>query len=207
MSVINLCQITEFSNDYKHVADFSSRESQLNFMRGKTILQLETNAKIDNFTSSITLSYGMNTNIRKCDYLFAQGIDGKYYFFFIDDVEQITTSTVKVHLTLDVWQTYYLYIDLKPSYVVRMHVPRWFSTGLPNQNETIDEGFPNEEYVLFKSSKVTNGGAHVKNNEGTYIYTTSSPLSIAVGGGFTDSPVTNVGFGGNPTMGIISARG
>ena len=78
MSQINLCQITEFSNDYKHVADFSSRESQLNFMNGKIILSLETNAKIDNFTTTITLNYGMNTNIRKCDYLFAQGMDGKY---------------------------------------------------------------------------------------------------------------------------------
>ena len=207
MSVINLCQITELSKDYKNVYDFYSTEEQLTFMRSRVILQLETNAKIDNFTDSITLNYGMNGNIRKCDYMFSQGIDGKYLFFFIDNVEQITTSTVKLYLTLDVWQTYFLYIDLKPSYVVRQHVPRWFSTGLPNQNETIDEGFPNEEYILVKSTKVTNGGNHVKNNEGTYIYTTSSPLSIAVGGSSTDSPVTNVGYGGNPSMGIISARG
>ena len=78
MSVINLCQITEMSKDYKNVYDFSSLEEQLTFMRSKTILQLESNAKIDNFTSTITLNYGMNSNIRKCDYLFAQGIDGKW---------------------------------------------------------------------------------------------------------------------------------
>ena len=49
MSTINLCQIVEMSKDYKNVYDFSSREEQLSFMRSKTILQLETNAKIDNF--------------------------------------------------------------------------------------------------------------------------------------------------------------
>ena len=65
MSQINLCMITEMSKDYKNVYDFNSREEQLTFMRSKTILQLETNAKIDNFTSSSTLSYGMNINIRK----------------------------------------------------------------------------------------------------------------------------------------------
>ena len=77
MSVVHLCQITEMSKDYKNVYDFSSRESQLNFMNGRIILSLETNAKIDNFTTTITLNYGMNTNIRKCDYLFSQEILSK----------------------------------------------------------------------------------------------------------------------------------
>ena len=82
MSVIHLCQIVELNKDYKNVYDFNSREEQLTFMNSKTILQLETNAKIDNFTTSITLNYGMNSNIRKCDYLYAQGMDGKYLFFY-----------------------------------------------------------------------------------------------------------------------------
>ena len=56
MSVIHLCQITEMNKDYKNVYDFNSREEQLSFMNSKTILQLETNAKIDNFTSRITLN-------------------------------------------------------------------------------------------------------------------------------------------------------
>ena len=174
MSTINLCQITELHKDYKNVYDFYSSDEQLKFMRSRTILQLESNTKIDNFTSSITLNYGMNGNIRKCDYLFAQGIDGKYYFFFIDDVEQITTSTVKLHLTLDVWQTYYLYIDLKPSYVVRMHVPRWGADGSPSI-EIIDEG-ASGKYELKNVTTVANGNNEVKNHTGVYIFYTSTPI-------------------------------
>ena len=206
MATISLCSITELDKSMKNVYDFNSREEQLTFMNSKTILQLETNAKIDNFTTSITLNYGMNSNIRKCDYLFAQGMDGKYLFFFIDNIEQVTTSTVKVYLTLDVWQTYHLDIQLKPSYVVRQHVPRWNANGYPIVNE-IDEGIPSFAYHLKEEINLKDDkGNNVKNNEGTYFYTTSTPLDIVVGGG-TDSPVTDVGYGGNPTMGIISARG
>ena len=200
MSQINLCQITEFSNDYKHVADFSSRESQLNFMRGKTILQLESNAKIDNFTSSITLNYGMNANIRKCDYLFAQGMDGKYLFFFIDNLEQVTTSTVKVYLTLDVWQTYHLDIQLKPSYVVRQHVPRWQPDGTPSR-EIVSENFPQYEYI----SQVQQQMASI--NNGSYIYVATSPLGLISDSSGGDNPKPDTPTGGCQADGMISYDG
>lgn len=76
-------------------------------MQQRCILSLTTNAKIDNFTDSITLNYTMNSNMRKCDYLYGQGNDGKYFFYFITNMEQLTTSTVKIYFELDVWQTYH----------------------------------------------------------------------------------------------------
>ena len=200
MSTINLCQITEFSNDYKHVADFSSRESQLNFMNGRIILSLETNAKIDNFTSTITLNYGMNTNIRKCDYLFAQGMDGKYLFFFINNIEQVTTSTVKLYLELDVWQTYHLDIQLKPSYVVRMHVPRWNTDGTPSR-EIVSENFPQYEYI----SQVQQQMASI--NNGSYIYVATSPLGLISDSEGGDTPKPDTPSGGCQADGILSYDG
>ena len=113
----------------------------------------------------------MNTNIRKCDYLFAQGMDGKYLFFFIDNVEQVTTSTVKVYLTLDVWQTYHLSLELMTSYVERMHVKRWDTDGYPTR-EVITEPLNIGEMV------VTRATPRVKTNQGNYIYTTSSPIGL-----------------------------
>ena len=203
MSQINLCQITEFSNDYKHVADFSSRENQLNFMNGKIILSLETNAKIDNFTTNITLNYGMNSNIRKCDYLFSQGMDGKYLFFFINNIEQVTTSAVKLHLELDVWQTYHLDIQLKPSYVVRQHVPRWNTDGTPTR-EIVSENFPQYEYI----SQVQQQMSSI--NNGSYIYVSTSPLGLISdsggSGGGGDIP-TPGGECGNPSEGIPTPNG
>ena len=54
MTTVYLCQIPDFSNDYKHVADFSSRSNQIQWMNERCVLDLQTNAKIDNFTESIT---------------------------------------------------------------------------------------------------------------------------------------------------------
>ena len=191
MTNISLCSIPELNKDYKNVYDFSSLEEQLTFMRSKTILQLETNAKIDNFTSNITLNYGMNANIRKCDYLFAQGIDGKYLFFFIDNVEQVTTSTVRIFLSLDVWQTYHLDIQLKPSYVVRQHVPRWKNNGYPT-DEFVSEGTCSEEYVL--ESRTNLGADTPEPTTGVYIYYTSTPIGVTgkeqTKGGDTPKPDT-----------------
>ena len=209
MSVVHLCQITELNKDYKNVYDFSSRESQLNFMQSKTILQLETNAKIDNFTSSITLTYGMNSNIRKCDYLFAQGIDGKYLFFFIDNVEQVTTSTVKLYLELDVWQTYHLDIQLYQSYVVRQHVPRWNADGTPTK-ENIEEG-ASGKYELKNVSTVANGENEVKNHNGVYIFYTSTPIGTVgneiKGGGGDVPPKPDTPTGSCQADGILSYDG
>ena len=206
MSVINLCQIVEMSKDYKNVYDFNSREEQLSFMQSKTILQLETNAKIDNFTSTITLNCGMNTNIRKCDYLFARGMDSKYLFFFIDNVEVVTTSTVKVYLTLDVWQTYHLSIQLKPSYVVRQHVPRWQPDGTPTR-EIVPEPVSVGNYVL--SGLPQN---KYKINQGCYIYYSSAPIGLITKddsgqGGDTPKPDTPTGGCGNIELGIPSIDG
>ena len=66
MSALYLCQIPEFSSDYKNVANFSSKSAQLKWMNSKVIMTATTNAKLDNFTSSVVLSQSMSTNLRKC---------------------------------------------------------------------------------------------------------------------------------------------
>lgn len=207
MTTINLCCLPELNKDYKNVYDFNSREEQLTFMQSKTILQLETNAKIDDFTSNITLNYGMNSNIRKCDYLFAQGIDGKYFFFFIDNIEKVTTSTVKLYLTLDVWQTYHLDIQLKPSYVIRQHVPRWNADGTPTK-EIVSEPIGLGTYVISGQPQ-----AKYKTNEGCYIYYSSAPIGMITKNGTSNSgsggdvPPTPGGGCGNQELGIPTPNG
>lgn len=188
MTTVFLCSIPEFSNDYKHVADFSSRQKQLEWMYNKCIIDLQTNAKIDNFTDNITLNYTMNTNMRKCDYLYAQGSDGKYFFFFITNMEQLTVSTVKIYLELDVWQTYQLDLQLFTSYVERMHVKRWKNNGYPT-DEFVSEGACSEEYVL--ESRENLGADTPQTTEGVYIYYTSTPI------GTTGKETEGTGGGGD----------
>ena len=205
MSTIYLCQIPEFSSDYQNVANFSTKNAQLQWMNTKVVMTANTNAKLDNFTESITLSQTMTANLRKCDYLFCNSTDGlKRLFFFIDNMEQLTPSTVQLSLTLDVWQTYHLDITFFPSYVERMHVKRWDSDNYP-MKEIVPEPLNVGEMV------VTRNTPRVKTNQGNYIYTTSSPIGLVTKdtgtGGGSDTPIPPTGGCGNPELGIPTPNG
>ena len=203
MSIIYLCSIPEFSQDYKNVGYFNSLSSQLNFMNGKIKRQVSSNAKIDRFMESLTLNVAMDNVVRSCDYLFSQTTDGQYVFYFINQMEILTTNTIKLSLSLDVWQTYHLKMTLLPSYVERCHVPRWKSTGIPTK-EIVAEPLGSYESTVIKEE-------NVPNNKGTYIITSTTPLgkvsnrpSGGSGGGDTPTPG---GGCGNPSEGIPTPNG
>ena len=204
MSNVYLCQIPQFSNDYKNVGHFTSRTKQINYMQSHCILSLTTNAKIDNFTESITLNYTINANMRKCDYLYGQGADGRYFFFFITNMEQNTTATTTIYLQLDVWQTYHLDLILLPSFVERCHVKRWASTNIPTK-EIVAEPLGNYESTVIKEE-------NVPNNKGVYIITSTTPLGKVSNrpsgsGGGGDIPTPPTGECGNPSEGIPTPNG
>ena len=205
MSNVYLCQIPQFSNDYKNVGHFTSRTKQINYMQSHCILSLTTNAKIDNFTESITLNYTINANMRKCDYLYGQGADGRYFFFFITNMQQNTTATTTIYLQLDVWQTYHLDMILLPSFVERCHVKRWASTNIPTK-EIVAEPLGNYESTVIKEE-------NVPNNKGVYIITSTTPLGKVSNrpsggsGGGGDIPTPPTGECGNPSEGIPTPNG
>ena len=205
MTALYLCQIPEFSSDYKNVANFSSKSSQLAWMNSKVIMTVTSNVKMDNFTTSVVLPQAMSSNLRKCDYLFCNSTDeSKRLFFFIDNMEQLTPSTVQLTLTLDVWQTYHLDITFFPSYVERMHVKRWEADNYPTK-EVVPEPINVGEMV------VTRATPRVRKDQGNYIYTTSSPIGFVkkesgTGGG-GDEPTPPSGECGNPELGIPTPNG
>ena len=205
MTTLYLCQIPEFSSDYKNVANFSSKSSQLTWMNSKVIMTVTSNVKMDNFTTSVVLPQAMSANLRKCDYLFCNSTDeSKRLFFFIDNMEQLTPSTVQLALTLDVWQTYHLDITFFPSYVERMHVKRWEADDYPTK-EVVPEPINVGEMV------VTRATPRVRKDQGNYIYTTSSPIGLikkesGTGGG-GDEPTPPSGDCGNPELGIPTPNG
>ena len=86
MSLIYLCSIPEFSQDYKNVGRFNNLSKQLAFMNSKVVKQVESNSKIDRFMTQITLNTPMSSAIRSCDYLFSQTTDGEYVFYFIEQM-------------------------------------------------------------------------------------------------------------------------
>lgn len=204
MSTIYLCSIPEFSQDYKHVGRFNSLAQQLNFMNAKVKKQVESNTKVDRFMSTLTLNTPMDTLVRSCDYLFSRTTDGEYVFYFIEQIEILTTSTVRLSLTLDVWQTYHLKMSMLPSFVERCHVPRWQSTNIPTK-EIVSEPLGNYESTVIKEE-------NVPNNKGVYIITSRTPLGKVSnrpsgGSGGGDKPFPPSGGCGNPDEGIPTPSG
>lgn len=210
MANLKLCQIQEFSKDYKNVANFSSRNNQINWMYQRALISVDTNAKIDHFTSEIVISAfneGGQTisNIRRCDYLYTQTVDSKYLFFFIDNVEVLSPSTIRLFVTLDVWQTYHLDLILRPSFVERMHVNRWKDkSNLIPSKEIIPEPVGGGDKIVVKT-------VNVPNNEGVYIFTSTTPLGVVDNrptgtGGEDPKPTPSEGCG-NPSEGIPTPNG
>ena len=201
MSTIYLCSIPEFSQDYKNVGRFNNLSQQLNFINARVRKQVESNTKVDRFMTSITLNTVMDTNVRMCDYLFARTTDGEYVFYFIEQIEILTTSTVRLSLTLDVWQTYHLRMTLLSSFVERCHVPRWKSSNIPSK-EIVSEPLGNYESTVIKEE-------NVPNNKGVYIITSTTPLgkvSNRPSGGSGGGNIPSGGCG-NPSEGIPTPNG
>ena len=207
MARLIFCQIPEFSKDYKHVARFNSKENQINWLYNRSLIGIDSNVKIDVFTQSVTVPVyeaGGQTlaKLNQCDYLYTQMASGEYLFFFIDLLEVVSPSAIKVHLTLDTWQSYHLKMTLLPSFVERCHVPRWKSTNIPNK-EIVSEPLGNYESTVIKEE-------NVPNNKGVYIITSTTPLGKVSnrpsGGSGGETPKPEEGCG-NPSEGIPTPNG
>ena len=201
MSSIYLCSIPEFSQDYKNVGRFNNLTQQLAFMNSKVVKQVESNTKVDRFMTTVTLNTAMTSTVRSCDYLFSRTTDGEYVFYFVNQIEILTTSTIRLTISLDVWQSYHLRMSILPSFVERCHAPRWKSTNIPTK-EIVAEPLGNYESTVIKEE-------NVPNNKGVYIITSTSPLgkvSNRPSGGSGGGDIPSGGCG-NPSEGIPTPNG
>lgn len=143
---INICAGVNLTPDYRNTIYFDSRSKQVEYFNGKTVrtfshysyIRKNWEIKVD---TSVTLAQGWN-------YLFfSQG--GKYYFYFITNVEYVNDSTVKLSLEMDVMQTYFFDYDILPCMVEREHSV-YDEIGW----NTIDEGLELGEYVTIDEERV-----------------------------------------------------
>ena len=84
--------------------------------------------------------------IHNLNYLFYQNKHGKFYYCFITNKQYINENVTLLTISTDLIQTYMFDLELKDSYVDRMHVPRW-SGNLPT-NEFEPEGLEYGENIL-----------------------------------------------------------
>lgn len=146
-SRIWLCK-SNLENDYKNTLTFSSKNAQRNYFIGDpsdptdagistksyseyTYLRLEQAIKVDDLIDNIdTNNYLVLIN------------NNKYYYYFITTMDYVDEETTKIHIELDVMQTYFFDIEYKQTFVEREHV-----TDDTAGKHTIPEGLETGEII------------------------------------------------------------
>ena len=154
-SRIWLCK-SNLENDYKNTLTFSSITAQRNYFIGNpsdptdtgistksyseyTYLRLEQAIKVDDLIDNIdTNNYLVLIN------------NNKYYYYFITSMDYIDEETTKIHIELDVMQTYFFDIEYKQTFVEREHV----TDDTPGKH-TIPEGLETGDYICNERIDIT----------------------------------------------------
>lgn len=146
-SEVRLIKNVPFSNNYKNVIQFNDRTSQENYFKGLPNLSLD-NFKYVRNNGTIKVPY-YRDEILEYNYLMFKNkaYGDKYFYAFITNISYINPNTSAISFELDVFQTWFMDVEFKPSYVEREHCQRWNSDGTPVIN-TIPEGLDyGSEYI------------------------------------------------------------
>lgn len=146
-SEVRLIKNVPFSNNYKNVIQFNNRSSQENYFKGLPNIVAENYKYVRN-NGTIKVPY-YRDEILEYNYLMFKNkaYGDRYFYAFITNISYINPNTSAISFELDVFQTWFMDVEFKPSYVEREHCQRWNSDGTPVIN-TIPEGLDyGSEYI------------------------------------------------------------
>ena len=118
-TLINICSGVLLDNRYQHTIYFPNREKQVEYFEGKVVRTFPSQThhrrnwelKVE---ATVEEAEGWN-------YLYVENPGVKPYFYFINKVEYVSPTTVKLTLELDVIQTHINEMNLLPCFVERQH--------------------------------------------------------------------------------------
>lgn len=118
-STIYVCTGVLLNKDYKHTIYFDSASAQQSYFAGKV-------SKTFSAYSYLRKTWDLNVaatmeQARSWTYLYFRNGTGKYYYYFINNVEYVNDGMVKLALELDVMQTYMFDYTLHACFVEREH--------------------------------------------------------------------------------------
>lgn len=129
---------TPLESDYKNTLWFPDRTTQTNYFLGKTVRTYE-NFQYIKKNNTIVVE-GEVDLLYNCNYIMYQNnnFSNKWFYAFINRIEWASNSSVRLHVSTDVIQTWFFDITYYQSYVDRCHsdtdvagdniVPEDFST-------------------------------------------------------------------------------
>lgn len=153
-STINICSGVRLTSRYDHTIYFETAAAQLAYFTGKVVRSFSAYTFL---RKSWPLQVAATMEDAKTwSYLFFRnGTGQKYYFYFINNVEQKNNGMVELTLELDVLQTYMFDYQLLPCFVERQHVED-DTVGKHTQDEELDPG----EYRVMTSEYTENLNDH-----------------------------------------------
>ena len=146
-SEVRLIKNVPFSNNYKNVIQFNDKTTQENYFKSLPNILADDFKYVRN-NGIIKVPY-YRDEILEYNYLMFKNkaYGDKYFYAFITNISYINPNTSAISFELDVFQTWFMDVQFKPSYIEREHCQRWNSDGTPVIN-TIPEGLDyGSEYV------------------------------------------------------------
>ena len=140
-STIYVCSGVRLNSRYDHTIYFDSASAQLTYFR-KKVVKTFSNYTFIRKSWNIKVTASMD-EASSWSYLYFRNGTGKYYYYFIENVEYISDSTVELTLQMDVMQTYHFDYTLLSSFVEREHC-----ASDQIGEHTIDEGLTLGEFTI-----------------------------------------------------------
>lgn len=176
-SVINICENIPLDNRYDHTFYWENRDDQAAYFASKVVKTFTGYSYLRKSWDIKVAAVHSTTNTWNYLY-FTNG--GLTYYYFINDIEYIDDSTVKLFLELDVIQTYACLYNLLPCFVERQHVT----------NDSIGANLVEEGLEL--GEMVTKGLTEVQLGELCIMVLSSFELEGTGEGNFTPATPTTI---------------
>lgn len=121
-TIINIVSGVAIDSRYRHSIYFGTQEQQLEFFGGKVVKRFSAYSYCrKNWVLKVDATL---EEARKWNYLYFQNTaSGKWWFYFINDVEYKNDNTVELSLELDVIQTYQFDWRFNTCFIERQHAP------------------------------------------------------------------------------------
>lgn len=141
---ITLCSNVPLDNSYDHQLTFPNVAAQRSYFISKKVVELSANSYQRVMSNKLRIACTMAQAVQ-CNYLYFSNdsFENKWFYAFITGWEYINNVTTEITYELDVFQSFWFDIDIKPSFVEREHS----NTDVIGENlvpETLEQG----DYIL-----------------------------------------------------------
>lgn len=155
MTIFELLKNVDFDNTYEHVIDFENVEAQEEYFDNKVEMSFE-DFSIVRPNSEIIIEANFNSiyNLNYCRFTNTLNNVLKTYYAFITMKEHVGNDRVRLHLEIDVFQSYMFDFSLKESFVSREHQNRFDNTGKMLFNREVENVDVGSDYDITSKTKL-----------------------------------------------------